>query len=467
MDTGHQALRQGLRLKVNRIIFSSLFASTRFNIIYKIAINGIVVRQNWENTTGPSYGDLKIDDLWEKLRSRRVYIETYGCRYNFGDSVKLIEVLKKLGSTLVSSAHGADVVIINTCTVVGATERRMLRRLSRFRDYDLFVTGCMPEVQKEAIFAVCTPLIIPSDTIREAYRTINTVPGGGVAIVQVAQGCSGRCTYCLTRFARGPLRSFPADDILAEIRAHVQAGTPEIQITAQDVSSWGRDIGTSLPCLLHAVDNLSGNFMIRIGMMNPATVKEILDDLVDAFASDRIFKFLHLPVQSGSDRILERMGRAYTIADFEEIVTAFRNRYPEITLFTDMIVGFCGETEQDFSASLELIDSLRPNKVNITRYSPRPFTPGCSDKDIPDWVKKNRSRSMNARAEKIYVSVNKEYLEHKVPFVVTETIKKGSVMARSQNYLGIVINEELPVGYTGQAILKKDRKYFFLGQRVA
>ena len=206
--------------------------------------------------------------------------------------------------------------------------------------------------------------------------------------------------------------------------------------------------------------------MIRVGMMNPATVKEILDDLVNAFASDRIFKFLHLPVQSGSDRILERMGRAYTIADFEEIVTAFRNEYPEITLFTDMIVGFCGETEQDFSASLELIDNLRPNKVNITRYSPRPFTPGCPDKDIPDRVKKNRSRSMNTRAEKIYVSVNKKYLEHQVPFVVTETIKKGSVMARSQNYQGIVINEELPVGYTGQVVLKKDRKYFFLGQRV-
>ena len=210
-----------------------------------------------------------------------------------------------------------------------------------------------------------------------------------MAIVQVAQGCSGRCTYCLTRIARGPLRCFPEGDILAEIRLHIRAGTPEIQITAQDVSSWGLDIGTSLPALLHAVDNLSGHFTIRVGMMNPATVIGILDELVDAFASDRIFKFLHLPVQSGSDRILERMGRAYTIADFEEIVTAFRNQYPEITLFTDMIVGFCGETEQDFSASLDLINSLRPNKVNITRYSPRPFTPLCSDKDTPDWVKKN------------------------------------------------------------------------------
>jgi tRNA A37 methylthiotransferase MiaB len=179
-----------------------------------------------------------------------------------------------------------------------------------------------------------------------------------------------------------------------------------------------------------------------------------------------MFKFLHLPVQSGSDRILERMGRAYTVADFEKIVKAFRTRYPEITLVTDMIVGFCGETEQDFSASLDLIERLRPNKVNITRYSPRPFTPLSSEKDPPDWVKKDRSRSMNAHAEKIYTLVNKGYLEQTVPFIVTETIKLGSVMARSPNYTGIVINEELPVGFAGQAILKKDRKYFFLGQHV-
>jgi len=424
------------------------------------------VQQIREKTPEQTYIKIKATNALEKLRNQRIYIETYGCRYNFGDSVKLIEVLKHQGCTIVGSADEADVVIINTCTVVGATERRMLRRLSRFRDYKLVVTGCMPAVQRAAIFTICTPEIIQSDEIRHVYRTINSVPGGGVAIVQVAQGCSGRCSYCLAQVARGPLKSFSVNEILAEITAHIKAGTPEIQITAQDVSSWGRDTGASLPALLNVVNSLPGQFMIRVGMMNPATVREILEYLVDAFASVHMFKFLHLPVQSGSDRILERMGRAYTVADFEEIVKAFRTRYPEITLVTDMIVGFCGETEQDFSSSLDLIERLRPNKVNITRYSPRPFTPLSSEKDPPDWVKKDRSRSMNAYTEKIYTSVNKGYLEQTVPFIVTETIKQGSVMARSPNYTGIVLNEELPVGFAGQAVLKKDRKYFFLGQRV-
>jgi threonylcarbamoyladenosine tRNA methylthiotransferase CDKAL1 len=402
----------------------------------------------------------------ETFRDRSVYIETYGCRYNFGDTAKLIEILKHKGSTFVDSAEAADAVIINTCTVVGPTERRMLRRLSRFRDYDLYVTGCMPEVQRDAIFAVCTPTILPSETIHKEYQSIRTVGGGGVSIVQVAQGCLGRCTYCLTRIARGSLKSFPEEEIQAEILKHANTGTPEIQITAQDVSCWGRDIGKSLPDLLNGIGDLPGRFMIRVGMMNPATVKGILDDLVDAYASDRIFKFVHLPVQSGSDAILDQMGRGYTVADFEEIVAAFKNRFPKITLATDMIVGFPGETPDDFSESLELIERVRPNKVNITRYSQRPFTPLSSKEDFPEWVKKDRSRTMNSLAEKVYASINAGCLDKQVAFRVTETIKKGSVMARASNYLGIVINENLPVGYVGRAILKKDRKYFFIGQPV-
>lgn len=412
------------------------------------------------------YENITDIDILEMFRDKSVFIETYGCRYNFGDTAKLVEILKHKGSTFVDSAKEADTVIINTCTVIGTTERRMLRRLSRFREYDLYVTGCMPAVQREAIFAVCTPTIISSETIREAYRSIRTVAGEGVAIVQVAQGCSGRCTYCLTRIARGPLKSFTEDEILAEILAHVNAGTKEIQITAQDISCWGRDIGKSLPLLLKSIDDLPGRFMIRVGMMNPATVKGMLDDLIEAFASDRIFKFVHIPVQSGSDAILDRMGRGYTVADFEEIITAFKKRYPEITLATDMIVGFPGETKEDFSKSLELIDRVRPNKVNITRYSRRPFTPLFPEKDFPEWVKKDRSRIMNSRAEQIYASINTGCLEKQVPIIVTETIKTGSVMARSPDYLGIVIHENLPLGYEGHAILKKDRKYYFIGQRV-
>ena len=161
------------------------------------------------------------------------------------------------------------------------------------------------------------------------------------------------------------------------------------------------------------------------------------------------------------------MNRGYSVADYEEIVRAFRRKLPDITLMTDMIVGFPDETEDEFNESLALIERIRPNKVNITRYSRRPLTPLAREKDLPDYVKKDRSRLMNARVEPMYEEINRPLIGTRIQFVVTEVIRPGSVMARSPNYLGIVINEDLPVGSEGFALLEKDRKYFFIGKRVA
>jgi MiaB-like tRNA modifying enzyme len=402
----------------------------------------------------------------EPLFDRRVYIETYGCRYNFGDTAKLTEVLRHHGATIVDSEDEADVVVVNTCTVVGSTERRMLRRLSQLRDREVFVTGCMPAVQPVAIRSVCSPVFLSPDAIQEYYGKINTVGGGEAGIVQVARGCIGQCTYCITRFARGPLRSFPAPAIRSQVMAFAAKGTAEIQLTAQDVSAWGRDISSSLPSLLRAISDVPPSSMIRVGMMNPATVRDILDDLIDALSAPRIFRFLHLPVQSGSDNILSRMGREYTVSEYETIIAAFRKRLPDISLMTDVIVGFPGESDEDFSETLKLVDRVRPNKVNVTRYSRRPLTPLADAYDFPDAVKKDRSRLLQAHAESLYSAINAPQVSTVAPFVVTETIRPGSVMARTPNYTGIVLNEDLPQGFTGNARLVRDRRYFFIGERI-
>lgn len=400
------------------------------------------------------------------LFGKKVYIETYGCSYNFGDTANLAEVIRHHGSLLVDSPDDADAVVVNTCTVVGPTERRMLRRLVALREKPLYVTGCMPLVQREAIFSVCEPVIISPDEIREAYLCVGTVSPGGTGIVQVAQGCLGRCTYCITRKARGPLVSFPLEEIVAKTRAFVESGTYEIQLTAQDVSAWGRDTGTNLAELLCALDAIPGHLRIRVGMMNPATVRPILPGLLDAFLGEHLFRFVHIPVQSGSDRILGEMRRGNTVAEYREIVAAFRSRYPDITIATDFIVGFPGETEDDFARSLDLVRALRPAKVNVTRYSARPFTGPFAAKDFPDFVKKDRSRLLNALAEEQYADMNEQLIGTTVSCVVTEKLRPGSVMARTANYTGVVIPEDLPVGTALDAVLTKDRKYFFLGRRV-
>jgi|WetSurMetagenome_2_1015567.scaffolds.fasta_scaffold27703_2 threonylcarbamoyladenosine tRNA methylthiotransferase CDKAL1 len=417
--------------------------------------------------TGTVCGSIPDYSVLALLVNRRVFIETHGCRYNFGDTAKLAEVLRHRGCTIVDTEEEADAVIVNTCTVVGPTERRMLRRLSALRDRELYVTGCMPAVQREAILATCEPVIIPPETIQASYRQVGTVPRTSVGIVQLAQGCDGSCTYCITRVARGPLRSFPADEIRRQVRAYAGGGTVEIQLTAQDAGAYGRDTGQSLASLLASLADRAGHSWIRVGMMNPATVLPVLDELVEAFAGERIFRFIHLPVQSGSDTVLERMGRRYTVEEFETIVAAFRRRFPDITLATDIIAGFPGESEKDFSASLDLVRRTRPDKVNVTRYSRRPFTPISQEHDYPDAVRKDRSRLLLACAEEVYIASNARVLGTEVAFIVTESVRKGSVMARSPAYRGIVINETLPPGYEGRALLTADRKYFFIGERVA
>jgi threonylcarbamoyladenosine tRNA methylthiotransferase CDKAL1 len=401
----------------------------------------------------------------ENLIGKRVYIETYGCRYNFGDTAKLSEILKHKDCTIVGSEEHADAVIINTCTVVSTTERRMLRRLSEFRDRELYVTGCMPMVQREAIMAVCAPSIIPPQSIHECYRSIGSVGADPVGIVQIAQGCKGNCTYCITRIARGPLRSFPVQDILAQMKAFIRQGTAEIQLTAQDVSVWGQDTGSSLAHLLDKCAGIPGTFYLRVGMMNPATMLPVLDDLVEAFAHEKIFKFIHIPVQSGSDRILKDMGRGYSCDDFEQIVAAFRKKHPTITLATDMIVGFPGETLRDFQKSLALLDRIRPNKVNLTRFSRRPFTGPFHGKEILDAIKKDRSRIMNSHVGQIYHSINAPLIGKELQFIVTERIRKGSVMVRTPSYLGIVLDEDLPLGFSGTAVILNEHMHFFSGNR--
>jgi MiaB-like tRNA modifying enzyme len=400
------------------------------------------------------------------LFGKKVYIETYGCRYNFGDTAKLIEILRYQGCRLTDTAEYADAVIINTCTVVASTERKMLKRLSHFRNRDLYVAGCMPVVQRDAILEVCLPKFIPPRAIQKCYQAVRTVSPSSVGIVQISEGCNGHCTYCITKKARGSLKSFSAQEILLHTRALVQSGAVEIQLTAQDVSGWGRDIGANLPELLHGIENLPGTFYMRAGMMNPATVAGILDDLVDAFALEKMFKFIHIPVQSGSDRILEAMGRDYTTGEFEDIIAAFRKKFPDITVATDIIVGYPGENDDDFLQSVALIDRIRPNKVNVTRFSKRPFTQVFLKKDVLGAVKKDRSRTLIARAEKIYHAINAPYIGRTVPFIVTERIRKGSVMARTPAYIGVVIRENLPPGFTGQASLRHEKSYFFIGERI-
>ncbi|OLD88933.1 hypothetical protein AUG86_05340, partial [Euryarchaeota archaeon 13_1_20CM_4_64_14] len=380
----------------------------------------------------------------------KVYVEAYGCTQNYGEARLMQEALLRSGHRITTEEVDADAHVLVTCTVVETTERKMARRMAELAAYEkpFVVAGCMAAAQRDRIQSIVprakllpprkwpqiVELLGPGTACGDRAAEIESTSfGWRDAIVPIAQGCAGRCTYCITRVARGRVASYPIDAIVAEVRRHVERGVREIKLTGQDTGAYGLDAGTNLAALLRAVDAIPGEFRVRVGMADPLTVHPIQDDLVDAYASEKVFKFLHLPVQSGDDGILEAMRRQYTVSEFEEIVRTFRRAYPDITLSTDVIVGFPGESEEQFEASMELIRRVRPDIVNVTRFSPREGTPAATmPGQIVGWKVKDRSRRLTRLRFQISRDGNERFVGREVEVLVTEPGKPGTVLARTR-----------------------------------
>jgi len=402
----------------------------------------------------------------EFLRDRKVHFETYGCTFNYADTGKLMDIALLQGCTVVS-AEEADTVVINTCTVVAQTERAMLRAIRDYSDRDVVVTGCMPVVQAELLRSVRPDIkiILPEEIYSHSERIGHTVDGG-VGIVQTGTGCLGNCTYCITRYARGKLNSNSVADIVSETERLVSEGSHEIQLTGQDVSAYGYDNGENLGTLLKEMAGVEGDFEIRAGMMNPKTILPYLDEIIDGFISEKVFKFIHIPVQSGSDKVLSDMKRGYTSADFEKIVAKFRERIPDIRVSTDLIVGFPTENDEDFRDTLEMVKRVCPTKVNITRFSVRENTPAAEYKDMPDWIKKERSRALTIVVHDIYNRNNESLLGRVIPVSVTEKKKAGTVIARDRSYNNIVVMGDHDIGESFDAEITGHRTHYLIGKRI-
>jgi len=398
-----------------------------------------------------------------ELVHRRFHIESYGCTFNHADAQKLITIATRQGCVQVPPDE-AEVVIINSCTVVAATERAMLRRIKAFQDKEVIITGCMPVVQKELILEMFprTRILMP-DAIHAAHPWKGVMLSPAVGAMQVGQGCMGACTYCITRAARGRMKSVPVKTIVTEIERLARSGAAEVQLTGQDLSAYGMDCGTDLAVLLEAIGGCEADVRVRVGMMNPATVLPILDRLIEAFRSEKIFSFAHLPVQAGSDRVLQDMNRGYSTADYCMVIEAFRRAIPDIRISTDFIVGFPTETDADFEETLSLLRTTCPTKVNITRFSVRKGTPAAGFRDLPDRVKKDRSRALTVAAAAICDRHNEALIGNEFDVVVTEQKKQGSVVARSPGYENIVISQELPLGFRCRVKIRQHHRHYLIG----
>ncbi len=386
----------------------------------------------------------------------------------------MITKLKSLGWEYVEDLGSADTIIVNTCAVREEAERNELKLLKRLsEEYPgkrLIVTGCLTKVRPATIKDVAPNAVLVSshgaeliDEVvngnadvhvyedRPAKYLPNYYPElhGHRYVVPIQVGCLGNCSFCVTKIGRmgfGRVKSYDIDDIVNAIANAVSKGAREIYLTGgQEISAYGRDRGGyDLADLLEKIlSKVDGRFMIRLGMMEPLELSRIIDKLLDIVRSDwRVYRFFHVPVQSGSDRVLMLMRRKYSVDLFRDIVMRIRRVFPDATIATDIIVGFPGgETDEDFWASVKLIEELGIDKVNLARYSRRPFTEAAYMEQVPEQVKKERSKIATDVFNKVALERNRMFIGREMwGGIVSEVDFKGeNYVIRSYNYKPIAV----------------------------
>jgi MiaB-like tRNA modifying enzyme len=343
------------------------------------------------------------------------------------------------------------VAILNTCTVVEKTERNMLRRAEELQDEtaDVLVTGCMAVAQGEE-FADLDVQVLHWDDVPQAVTNgecptttpdAEPVLDGVVGILPIARGCMSNCSYCITKFATGRVDSPPVEENVEKARALVHAGAKELRITGQDTGVYGWDTGErKLPELLDRICDIEGDFRVRLGMANPGGVHGIHGELADVFArNEELYNFIHAPVQSGSDDVLEDMRRQHRLEKFREVVEAFDDRLDHWTLSTDFIVGFPTETEEDHRRSMELLADVRPEKINITRFSKRPGTDAAEMKGLGGTVKKERSKAMTDLKMEVCREAYESMVGETHEVLVVEEGTGDSVKCRDDAYRQVIV----------------------------
>jgi len=389
----------------------------------------------------------------------KIYIKTFGCSSNRADSAAIAELLKSRHFELAATLQEAEAVIVNTCTVRKETELKVLRFIDELAGKVVVVTGCMAEAQPALIArhapgaSIVSPYCLTSiprllqggarEVVLARESPLEPAPfrTGLRYTVPISSGCLGACTYCVVKMVRGGLRSLPPGGVIDLVSCAVRGGVHELFLSAQDTCAYGKDLQSDLPALLDMISEVKGDFRVRVGMFNPSSAGTMLERLVKSFSADKIYKFIHVPVQSGSDMMLQSMNRCYGARDFKKVISAFRKPFPDIAVFTDIIVGFPGETEDDFSQTCDIIKEVRPAKTHIARYSPRPHTTAASMRQIPEGIKKARSDSLALLVKGIQAENNSRWVGRILNAMIVDEYLHGGMIARTDEYRTVAISD--------------------------
>lgn len=379
------------------------------------------------------------------------YIETYGCAANKSDSEIIAGILKSAGFNQTKNIELADLIIINTCVIKQPTENKILERIreiqKKFKKKKILITGCMPSAYPEILRKNFPELsMISGNRTTEILKVVRKMLDGKrvellgenkkekvclpkirenkvIDIVQICSGCLGNCAYCGGKLAKGQLFSYSIENIVKEIKSAKEQGCKEFWLTGQDVSCYGFDSGSNLSELIKKILEIRGKYFIRIGMLNPIHLLKIIDNFLKVCEDERIFKFFHIPVQSGSDKVLREMNRNYAVKDFEFIVKKIRNKFKRATIWTDIIVGYPTETEEDFQKSINLLKKVKPDWTNVSKFGVRRKTKAARLKPLDSEVVKERSIILSELAKKISIEQNKKWLNWEGEILIDEFFK--------------------------------------------
>lgn len=374
------------------------------------------------------------------------FLKTYGCKLNHADSILIDKVMSDAGHSKVNDIGLAELVILNSCAVVDTTADKILKEAKLLKDKGktVFIGGCLPVVMQDDCKKLSDNIFSPTNVddlpfllqkgIAHPIRNneldkLSLLKDTQIDnnIVPISEGCLGSCTYCVTRLARKGLISFSFSDIVNRIKDVVEAGQKEIQLTSQDLAVYGLDKGNqNLPSLLNSIADIKGDFMVKLGMMNPGWAMKIVDPLIEALQNSHYYKFLHLPLQSGDDYLLSKMNRGYEVNDYLEVVSRFRDSFEETVLATDIIVGHPLETQEMFLHTIEVLRETKPDIIHIFKFSRRPGTSDWSLKDLPDRIKKERSRLVTKLFHEINEKRNRNYAGKEEKVLIIE--KRGETL---------------------------------------
>jgi threonylcarbamoyladenosine tRNA methylthiotransferase CDKAL1 len=402
----------------------------------------------------------------------QIFVRSFGCSANTADSEVLAGCLAAAGFKLANAETNADLIIYNSCAVKGPTENRIIDALKRLpKDKKIIIAGCLPLISLERLArevrfdAVVGPAagknivdvvhrVLNGETVTELQNALTTMPKLDLpriqtnpitSVVPVNYGCLGSCAYCCVVHARGHLRSYSLNEVVKRFERDVATGIKEFWVTSQDTACYGRDIGTNLAALLKEVTAVEGDFRVRVGMMTPNLVTPFLEELIEAFRSEKVFKFVHLPVQSGDNEVLRRMRRFYSANEFKEIVAAFRESFPEVTISTDVICGFPGETPEMFQNTLSLIGEVQPDIVNVSKFFARPKTAAWQMRnDAVDKIEiKRRSAEAAKLAKQVALKRNLLWIGWSGKVLVDEKGKvDGTWVSRNFAYKPVTVTSE-------------------------